>query len=77
MQDLNLRLLAPKASVLPNCTNSRARITRKVITTAMLVIGGLNEIRTHDLLVANEAFFQLNYKPMVAEAGLEPASKWL
>lgn len=23
MQDLNLRLLAPKASVLPNCTNSR------------------------------------------------------
>ena len=49
----------------------------KVITTATLVIGGLNEIRTHDLLVANEAFFQLNYKPMIAEAGLEPASKWL
>ena len=34
MQDLNLRLLAPKASVLPNCTNSRTRATMKVIATA-------------------------------------------
>lgn len=55
----------------------RQRATAAAAIAIIVGFGGLNEIRTHDLLVANEAFFQLNYKPMVAEAGLEPASKWL
>lgn len=55
----------------------RQRATAAAAITIIVGFGGLNEIWTHDLLVANEAFFQLNYKPMVAEAGLEPASKWL
>lgn len=42
MQDLNLRLLAPKASVLPNCTNSRTRGNDE---------GDSNSNRTHPSLL--------------------------
>ena len=36
--------------------------------------GGLREIRTPDLLVANEALFQLSYEPMKLKKLAEPAS---
>ena len=32
--------------------------------------GGADQVRTDDLLVANEALFQLSYDPMIERAGI-------
>ena len=60
--------------------NFLSTLTQKghALSVSFLDICGPERIRTADFLIANEAFYQLNYRPcLVGDEGVEPSTSSL